>query len=999
MKTLPARCFRCSRHKSAFALVGALVIVSVMAVVMLAFLGSLASERATSHALAHATRAELAAQSGVDLGIATLKAAFEDHPDSATAWETLRDSSGGPLTGATVLYFRTGDAAAPLWLLPLVSGAGAEPLAQRGDALHLVDPDAPYADPGNTVDLNRARYPGDVAGWIGSPPGGRQPIRVPWVEMTDPGTSPGQAHPARRVLARFAFWVEDESFKLDVNRLSANAEAEADPGVLPLQGLLWMLGDGTQTSAELDTAANALAQLRAEYPGGRFPDLSALCEPGAPFSGSGDALRFAATLQSATLDLSRDGMKRVNLNALVEPSADPTEVRAQLDALLAPIRHSLPRFGQRFYRTDPADLNAMQVSQTDPGNPGGGMAHEEIYLQKIAANLRDALTPGSQPTLIAAGGSVLLGSRPTSGIAPDATLIYQEFHGGPNPVVAIGKENVPYLQEFAARVTLKRFTPNGGSAPEAEFAFDFDFYFEFWNMMAKDLRVAEGDLGPHPFLRIYDLPGFDTGAGGTPLPEGGAMEIALPPETVFPAGKVTVLTTDSAPPAALLGDAARVVILPDHPARHYAGVTRLKTSAKKFRVNLIPRHTAATDYGTKMLLGNDLGILESFCALPLVRGNSTGNNALSLQNDDEGGPNDTISGPLHDLFFIRGGSLRGTGDAPLTGDPRTNNEQLFLRLFDEAGDAEQTRYYHSGLDNPGASGDVHVPAESTLGLPNANYVDFTLWPDPFPASAARVDTPMFVANGPMRSIGELGHLFDPARRPGPSGDILYSRGGGRTLAVGQPDPLWDGDPFSASREWAAWRLTDLFTTRDTPGAGARLEGRINLNGALRDGGAGLRAALYGLRFSSGDDADPALAGLPLSETALDTLVARLCDRLAQSGTRGPLAERGELSELLAFPAGEGVTPLYDRGREELFRRLVEEVCTRGSVFSVYAVGQSLEQTPTGKKIVTATSRRKITFELIPVWDPPLPESLDPAQPEARLRPPDYFRARVLRATP
>src|SRR5690606_24362249 len=100
---------------------------------------------------------------------------------------------------------------------------------------------------------------------------------------------------------------------------------------------------------------------------------------------------------------------------------------------------------------------------------------------------------------------------------------------------------------------------------------------------------------------------------------------------------------------------------PDTPLRHYTGITRLKTSANRFRVNLIPRHTTATDYGTKMLLGNDHGILESFCGLPLVRGNSESSNALSLHNDDEGGDDDVISGPRREFFYLRGGSLRGTG--------------------------------------------------------------------------------------------------------------------------------------------------------------------------------------------------------------------------------------------------------------------------------------------------------------------------------------------------
>jgi hypothetical protein len=137
---------------------------------------------------------------------------------------------------------------------------------------------------------------------------------------------------------------------------------------------------------------------------------------------------------------------------------------------------------------------------------------------------------------------------------------------------------------------------------------------------------------------------------------------------------------------------------------------------------------------------------------------------------------------------------------------------------------------------------------------------------------------------------------------------------------------------------------------------------------------------------------------------VEALLTRLRTRLSKTTTRGPmpLFERGELSELLDFSPETSLDDrrdLYDRGREELFRRLVELITTRGSIFSVYAVGQSIAQTPSGKKNVTATSRLKITFELIPVWNPPLPNKVDPANPADRIRPPSSFKVKILKASP
>src|SRR5207248_8258713 len=107
---------------------------------------------------------------------------------------------------------------------------------------------------------------------------------------------------------------------------------------------------------------------------------------------------------------------------------------------------------------------------------------------------------------------------------------------------------------------------------------------------------------------------------------------------------------------------------------------------------------------------------------------------------------------------------------------------------------------------------------------------------------------------------QLGDIFDPVRTKGDSSNILLSRSGGRTLKIGQPERfdatinptgLWDGNSSSASREWTAWRLTDIFSTTDL----VQLDGRVNINGVNRDGGADLKAALYGYSFQPVPDAD------------------------------------------------------------------------------------------------------------------------------------------------
>lgn len=1004
--------------RRAFALVTVLVILTLLSVIVTAFLTSTAAERATARAFCNATRADLAASSATSDGATLLKACFETYPDSATTWEPVW-CSGSAVTAGTVLYFRSHPNGAafdpandPVSLRPLMSGGTAVALtgsqaapAKGRSTLAVAYPSLPFTHPDNSVDLNYPRFAGDTIGWIGSSGTGRLSVCVPWIYQTE--TTGTGARP----VARYAYWIEDESFKINTDCSGKDPRgtdtAGDSPAQIPLQGLLAASGSLPASDGE----AAGIVNVRNSFPGRRFGDFRALNQV-CTIPNFAETAKFEGTAYSSSLNLSRSGARRLNLNAVVQDSTDADAIRRQLDWAIAPIRIQLPNFGQRFYRLDPKSLNDLQVP-TIRSMPSADCT--ETYLQKIAANLRDYIDPDSQPTIVNndADMTIRLG-KPTTAIEP-----LQSGTQGDNSVLAVGKENVPYLDEYAIRVTLNGFSPafmTGTTNKGATYDFDLDYYFEFWNMTGVDIHA--GDLGPNPFLRVYNQAAWDTG-GGTSIPEGRAFDVPIPSTAVFPAGSATVITTDPNPNRKLLGSAiSSVIVAPvaNDSDRHYTGTT-YKTSTVDFgyRVNLIGRAPGgatgvtlgATDYETRMLLGNDNGLLESMNALPIARtGGNASKEAISIQND----AGDTIGS---EDYFVRGGSLR-SGPAPSEyADPRTNNEQLYMRAYVKNGDADQTRYFNTGLD------DAIVPAQSSLGQLNfkadaafSGSVDATQWPDcssetPTPTTNC---APMAVANAPMKSVGELGHIFDPVRGLGSytGAQIGYSRGGGRTLTVGQPDPLWDKNSASPSREWTAWRLADLYCTTDD----LFLDGRINLNGVLRDNGAALRALLYGYSFSNGADADPAIASQWLTSQATDELVAELKERLANSGTfsgtLGPLAERGELSELPLFASGSILTgtnaaALYDRGREEVFRRVVELTTTRGCIFSIYTVGQALQQTPTGQKLVTGTCRRRTIVQLAPVWTPPLPadsslsdaDATDPEVAAARFRPPDAYQIRVL----
>ncbi len=181
-------------------------------------------------------------------------------------------------------------------------------------------------------------------------------------------------------------------------------------------------------SSDADAVANDIFAERAQFPGSLFFEYRALNQTnGQPTIA--DTAKFEATIYSGTLNLSRNGAKRVDLNRVVAASTDPTEIRTQLDQITKTIEQCLPNFGQRFYRTG-TNKNSLDVSGT------GSPSNRTIYLNKIAANIRDYIDTDSQPTIINnnSGMTVRIGSPPTNAIITSGGGT-----AGPNEVIAIGK--------------------------------------------------------------------------------------------------------------------------------------------------------------------------------------------------------------------------------------------------------------------------------------------------------------------------------------------------------------------------------------------------------------------------------------------------------------------------------------------------------------------------------------------------------------------------------
>jgi hypothetical protein len=1010
--------------RSAFALVLTLIIVVLAAITVVAFLTTSMTERTTAVAYGHIDKADLFAEAGVDAAIARLTTEMQYRPYHAIGYRVVNTG-----INTEVIPVITGPRATD----PAVATYNSPP----GPDVYLVSTvDPPATDPPgsiaptgltttNSVDLNDNHLATEPRGWIGSPTtsAGILPYRVLWIDILRDPNKPEQhtdpnAADYNPLIGRYAYWIEDETSKLDISMVGNKdnggafqrgdgvdiptnnppklAVNDLDVGALPLVGASPLPGGDTATNSEIIDFRTTLPMLDARFlnrvGGALIPNVH-------------ETTKFYATAFSLSNDLAGNGRRRANINALVTSPANsnaavpPATIAGNIDDIVYVITGThlvagglgpSPAAGARVFESAPVFSNTLtHFGARFFTSPAPTAAQENMYLERIAANIRDYIDTDSQPTIIDAAGPTVR--------APGIPIHPIETSGGgtsgASEVVAIGKERVPLAQEYVLRVREITFSPRTGNF--ANYVISIDHYVEFWNISNRDILLT--DLGPNPFLLIANQPGWDAG-GLDDIRAGATRDFKLPLNvatnsashaalTSFPAGSITVITTDPQPLNALTPDLTRVYYIPIAPdngvngLRKYSGRTQ-KKSGSELRLNLITRTTQNTDYETEIALGNDLGILESAWGAANIGA------ALSVNIDNASPPENRLDDTK---WHFRGGYLRGNIGAAVpsatTGDPRTNAEQINFDLNGATAAFDKTRYYDVGLDSS------HIPGSSSLGAPNTTFVNPASWPDYSSGTQSANAAPSVIANASLTSIGQLGDIFDPARVKGDSGNILLSRSGGRTLKIGQPDDL-NGvgagtRTFSATWFNSAWRLTDLFEARRVTDpthppqpsemvAPPTSRGRININGVLRDsidasgniipaGGGAFRAALRSFTFNGAPNSDPNLNGQSLSSMDIDGLIASVQTYLKNNG---PMMERGEVSQLSFFNtsgnlAGQSIATTNDRGREEIFRRTIEMITTRSSCFTVYAIGEAVRQDKNGNKTTVGQKRLAITFQLEP----------------------------------
>ena len=316
------------------------------------------------------------------------------------------------------------------------------------------------------------------------------------------------------MIGRYAFWVEDESFRANVSyadgRTGAggtfqpnDARRDNDPSDpkakaalnstdVSLLGLFTFLG-----STDSTTARTNLLSARTIYPGKIFPDSGAYAHATGFNAAMDNNLRYLTTTQSAGLNLSRHGTQRLSLNAVVDPSITPTSANAtatvqnEFDKIVGAIQFHASNFGQRFYRTtsnvDSTELNKIEVTNS---------TYRKMYVAKVAANIIDYIDSDSIPTCIFKSDA-----NHVNGIVQNTaniTIPIGEF--STTPPWAIGKDSGLYVSECAVRFS----GIVSGSGAAAAYTLNTNYYIEVWNMGTRD--IAPGDLGTQAYIRIGHPP-------------------------------------------------------------------------------------------------------------------------------------------------------------------------------------------------------------------------------------------------------------------------------------------------------------------------------------------------------------------------------------------------------------------------------------------------------------------------------------------------------------
>ena len=288
-------------------------------------------------------------------------------------------------------------------------------------------------------------------------------------------------------------------------------------------------------------------------------------------------------------------------------------------------------------------------------------------------------------------------------------------------------------------------------------------------------------------------------------------------------------------------------------------------------------------------------------------------------------------------------------------DPRVNKHPDDWKQR-ASGNTFGSRNSISALNGPKAPDSAKSPQQDTDASGNLSTASLYMPP---PAGSSNNTL------GMVTSAGELGYIH--------TGVECSPNTGTAVLPAGTPWRTMRLQPNSqATTVVPDWAFMDLFTSPLSVSTNAQyvynprktaIGGRVNVNAKVEPFGSGLDRTLPLAAVLQGCGNNSANSSSKVTAAQALTLAGNIYRRVLATGN--------PIGKSYGYPsaydsAGEivEIKGIADGGEqsEELYRQISNLVTARGNVFSIFAIGQAIVQTPDGRLLVTAEQRTRTIVE-------------------------------------
>jgi hypothetical protein len=947
--------------KTGSALVITLLGIVLLTIIVVSFMQTMSLALTTSKSYADVRRATFAAQAGLDTAIAQITLV------TATNFAFVTGVTNYPSANFPLTVIGQGNLTNFDQMMPLISGQIScltnfgSPGSFSNNFYAYVSPRSD-GNPADNIDVNSA-YTYSGANDVIQETSDANMYRAPWVVMTNNVAGSPVSY------TRYAYIVLDDSARLNPTLMTGTGTGYANP-------TNWYTGPQdisvtylTNTSGAQVLSASQLTQIAAASSSIQYSDAS--LDEVLTNRANYEAVRNYFTSQTnPSFDIipawyPNGGMPKYNINDLATNTAYGATPLARSQNIASIITNNLPNF----YLRDAA-LSTVGTNNTP------GTVDKTLYITRLAANIVDYISPdGTWGTTDY--------STNMSGVSPQGHGVY--------PVLIY---EMSWVISGAGTSATKYTTST----------FANQFWLSVWNPYTTPVTINSASI------HISDRPAYWLGTN--------ADVTATPDYT----NSVSIISGHfgSGPPPVVVGP-NEFVVMGFVPQTNT--ITGLNTSSGPESVNADGPYDLNTN-GVPL----DHGPLEQYALT--INGQTTGQsgalNPAHTPNISGGLQHEAQGLSTNYAWEADGITIWGSEVA----DPRFESyyNQAWNNTHDVGTGYTGGSSYWKGADVVGGSkswGLYIFPPNFPLPL----YTNFPVstWANRdniarCPASVGSLPpdgqttpdkltsmynqstdsnaAPEVIRNGPMVSIGELGHISDPAYANDILNDVApredcggfsnaYSSGGGRSLRIGRseangtnftPGQAYSSGNWDVSGERAI-SLLDLFTINNGNRNGAGVTnttaqslmyggapGRININTASSNV---LAAAFYPVQTTS----DPGLGAAAL--TNVPGLVANVM-------ANRPYSSLSDLYKIMpvfdtntiyspnfpmttaenGFNWGNGATILsyypstlnvFNRVHQEAFGKLVQHLTVQSRAYRIYVVGQVLDnyQNPRGTAVIEA----------------------------------------------